>query len=347
MALAAIMVAVFASACAEQKIDPSSAFPYESFEAWVKKYDPKAEKKPSGVYINFIERSADWTTLPAPVLNKSWLSVNFTARTFGHNVIETRDSTLTRMLGIWAVTTHFTNDFVSYNVSQQLSDGLVDALSYMRAGDVARIYIPANLGYLSSMSVNSGYSVSGVTYAGFPLYFDLRLTEIVDNAQDDELMKLRARALASGFDLVKDSVDKGLYMRITKSNPKGDTITADSTVKIWFGAYFEDNKLAITNNDTIAKEAGYYLEADKKNYVSRTVSPVNFNALTGTYLVFPKTVIKMRKGESAEVLAASWWGAGMQGSLSATPQMLPFESLRYQIKVIDEYVDPNTPDTSN
>lgn len=333
VALTAVLAAVFVASCAEQKYDPTSGFQRESFDAWVKKYDPIAEKKASGIYVRFYNRDANWSELPAPVLNTSWLSINYTGRALSNNVFETRDSALTQLIGTWAITTHFVPDFVLYNQTQKLCTGMVDALSFMREGDSARIYIPSDLAYSSTMSVNSAYSYTGTTYINFPIYFDIALKRIVNDPYTVELQRTKKYAESLGFNTIMDSVDKGLYVRIVKSNPQGNEITVDSTVNAWYSSYFFDKKLVATNIDSIARKAGYY-SSDTK-YEVKTLSPANFTATTGTYLVFPKAVLKMRRGESSQVVAASWWGAGMSGDLTGKPQILPYESLVYDIYVED------------
>lgn len=332
VALTAVLMAVFVGSCAEQTYDPAEAFPRESFDAWVKKHDQQAEKKASGIYMRYHKRDPRWSELPAPVLGKSWLSVSYTARMLSGDIFETRDSTLARLIGSWAVTTHFVPDFVSYNQSQKLCAGLVDALTYMREGDSVRVYIPADLAYSSSMSVNAAYSNANATnYPNFPVYFDIALSKIVDDPYQVELANVKRVAKELGFNMVMDSVGNGLYVRIIDKNPSGDTITADSTAKVWYANYFFDGKLVETNVDSIARQAGYYSSNNK--YVAKDLTQANFISETGTYLVYPKAVLRMRRGERAQVIAASWWGPGMSGALTGKPQILPYESMMYLLRV--------------
>lgn len=333
IAVTAAILAVVAVSCAQIVSDPSENFAKESFDAWVKKYDPVAEKKPSGIYMRFIQRNSQWDNLPAPQINKSWLSIEYTGRTLGHNIFETRNSYLSQLVGSWAATTHFVSDYLLYAESQKLCAGLIDALSYMRNGDSVRVYIPASLAYNSSMNVNSGYAGVSVAYNNFPVYFDIRIHDINEDPKQRELNYLRQYVRDHGFDPIIDSIDQGLYMKIIDPYPSGDTITKDSTVQFWHANYFLDNQLVMTNVDTIARRAGYY--SSTGDYKSKTLSNANFTTTTGTYLVYPKVVLKMRKGEIAEALSVSWWGPGMSGDITAKPQILPYESLRYMIEVVD------------
>ena len=45
----------------------------------------------------------------------------------------------------------------------------------------------------------------------------------------------------------------------------------------------------------------------------------------------------MRKGEVAEVVTVSTWAQGDAGSTTVTPEVLPYQPMRYRIRVLEKW----------
>ncbi len=331
--IVALLAAVLFS-CAENKHNEVEGLQTQSFEAWMAKYASTAEKMPEGYYIEYYHRAPDWESLPAIDPDSSWVRINYAMSTLQGNIFETRDSLTARMLGTWAPTTHFVDDFISGS-SVKLCTGLTYALNNMRVGDSARVYIPTELGYNSSVADNVGYMGSEVTYVGVPVYVDIALKEIVNDPYEWELDNLN-KWVADNWGLtIEDTISTGLYMRIIKANPTGDTLTTDSLANFNYSSFFLDGQLINTSIQSVADSAGY--NDGETSYYYQTLTTEGVETGVDLYPVFADVIQDhMRKGESAEAVAASWYANGVGGDIAATPQLLPYQSHKYVITVLTD-----------
>ncbi len=328
-------MSVVAVGCATPGDNPMADFPLESFEAWIDVNAPTADSLAEGVYIEYYSRATNWEELPAPIVDTSWIRLNYTGYTLDGSVFETRDSTLALQLGTWVQTTHFVDDYVPYAVSNKICPGLYVALTNMRQGDIARIYISASMAYSSTlMGENSGYAGPTLEYFGYPVYFDVMVDEIVDDPQEHELDSLQRWVQANWKDkgYVVDSLAEGIYMRMILEDPTADSITSDSTVNYNWQSYFLDNHPVNTNIEDLAEEWGVY--SSSVLYDIEQMTPSKFEDSLSTYQVYRLAIINMRQGEIAEAVAVSWLAAGVFGDAGAVPQILPFESLRFNIETL-------------
>lgn len=345
-AAAVVAMALGAWSCAEETKSIGNELARETFEAWVKKYAPAAFASPyKDVYIEFIERGPD--AAARPVLNYSWLTLNYTGKTLDGTVFVTRVDSISRRVGRFAYTTHYADDFVFYSsTSTKLCEGLRQALEAMRVGDSVRIYIPADKGYSYSMSMNSGYAgESNVSYSQLPLVFEMRLAAETSSPfiwERDSAERFAKREW--GTDYTNDTV--GMYMHISKRNPEGNQITEDSTVYVYYEEYFMDGFLAATNIDTVARKWNVYSTSDESAYDPMTVLPSageNYTSNKVLFIVAPK----MRKGEVAEVVTVSTWAQGDEGDSESTPEVLPYQPMRYRIHILEKWpVEDDSEDTA-
>ncbi len=323
------LVSVMALSCAEESIDVTTDFPKESYLKWIENNAPNADSLSNDVFIEFKERAENWESLAGPILDTSWVRVNYTGRTLNGDVFQTRDSALSKQMGTWAYTTHFVDDYLYYRSGgNMLCEGLVTALGAMRAGDSARVYIPADMGYGSVMGENDGYIGTTGSYLGFPVYFDIRLNVIDNNPYVDEVARLNAWVAENWGMTEKDTLREGFYIRVLESNPGGDIITKDSTATYNYESYFLDMKPIETTFEELAEEWGYY--NSKTAYDPVTITPSVFEDTISEYRVLPMTVLEMRRGEIAEAAVTSKW-AGQAGDLAAKPQIMPYECQLFKI----------------
>lgn len=309
----------------------------ESFERWVAKYAPNAQKIESGVFLEFHSRDGSWEQSAAPVLNKSWVLMNFTGYNMRNTIFGTRDSSTSKLLGTWAYTTHFVPQLVQfYQYNTVLCDGLKVAIKHLRAGDKARVFVPGSLAASAGTFLN-GYIIGSTTYEGYPVYYDVDIKEIINDPSKWEDSLVNDYVHKKWNYTLKDTIAKGLYMRTLVANAKGDTITKDSTVRLWKTLRFLDGQLLSTNVDSVAKADHYFgLEQTVKDYTVMNISPSNFaNDYAISNQVYSKIVPLMRTGEQAEVVATSIWGVGSQGVLQNIPQIGSFEPLIYKFQTLN------------
>lgn len=337
--LAAAAVAAMAAgawSCAGEAPDIANGLARQSFEAWVAKYAPAAYANPyKDVYIEYIERGPE--NAAVPVLDYTWLTVNYTGRTLDGSVFVTRVDSISRRVGKFAYTTHYSDDFLQFtSTSTKLCDGLRQAFERMRVGDSVRVYIPFDKGYAFSMDVNSGYAgEQGVSYTQLPIVFEMRLKAVTTQPfiwERDSVQRYAEQRWANS-DYSHDTV--GMYMRIVKHNPAGDPITKDSTAFVYYEAYFMDGFLAATNIDTVARKWNVYNSGDESAYESLSILPSSGENVMVNKVLYIAAPL-MRKGEVAEVVTVSTWAHGDAGDVSSTPEILPYQPMRYKIHIVDD-----------
>lgn len=345
MAIVSLMASAIMSGfigCAKPLGDVTQGAAEESFKNWMKKYAPKAVKQKSGIYIDFIERGVIGD-LVIPKPDTSWLLMNYTMSTLDNIIFETRDSETTKLLATWAPTTHFTDDLIAYRSANYTSyskicEGFRDAFKYLRIGDSARIYIPATLGYNSTVTDNDGYQGEGGedVYAFRPIYIDVRLADIINSPRNWEMERVQSYVRKHWGFLSRDSTAWGLYMRVIGDNGLGNKITKDSVVRYYYAKRALDGHLMKTNVNGIIKKVDYQF------YISW---PTTFESFSGYKFeeaasdttsngIFAKAFLNMKTGQTVEVVATSRWCDGNAGVVGNIPQVLPYEPMKYKIRTM-------------
>lgn len=337
-AVTAAVMALGAWSCADKAPNITDGLARQSFEAWVAKYAPAAFTNPvRDVYVEYIERGPENGLVP--VLDYTWLSLNYTGKTLDGAVFVTRVDSISRRIGQFAYTTHYADDFAEFSTaSTKLCDGLRQALQVMRVGDSVRVYIPQDKGYASSMTMNKGYAgEAGVKYTAVPIVFEMRLASVITSPfiwERDSAMRYAKQQW--GTDFSNDTV--GMYMHISKRNPTGDPITKDSSVYVYFEEYFMDGFLAATNIDTVAKKWKVFDGSDEgaMHYDPQLILPSSGSNVNSNKVLYIATPF-MRKGEVAEVVTVSTWAQGDNGDQNSTPEVLPYQPMRYRIHVLEKW----------
>lgn len=330
---AALGLMILGWSCAKESPSISGQLSRKSFESWVEKYAPAAYANPyKDIYIEYIKRSESGSR---PVLGYSWLTLNYTGKLLDGTVFTTRVDSVSRRIGTFAYTTHYCDDFVEYSsTSTKLCEGLRQAFERLRVGDSVRIYIPYDKGYTSSMGTTSAYLSSSTAYTSLPIVFELGF-----NASTTEPFvwerdsALRYAQQNWGTDFSTDTV--GMYRHMVKTNPEGNEITADSTVSVYYEEYFMDGFLASTNIDTVAAKWNVYDSSGETSYDAMTVQPASGANYSEHKAIFI-AVEHMRKGEVADIVTVSSWAQGDSGNTNQTPEVLPYQPMRYRIYVVDD-----------
>lgn len=345
----AILVALVVGAIGCAKTPPSilNQLSRESFDAWIKKNDPSAEKKTSGIYINFRERGE--FDFIKPKKDTSWIQLDYTVYNLAGMVIATRSQNMSKLLGLWDPTTHFVDDIVPYQYSSGfVGMGIYDALQYMRVGDSARIYIPASLGYETDGSstygggafVNAGYAGEITKYSLMPFYVDVRIKNIINDPNRWEMDMVQNYVRQHWGQAARDSIAYGIYMRLLEDYPTGDSIKSDSTVNYFFAERFMDHQLINTNVAKVAHKDDYYtyLTSNGTKFAVASFTPTDFKeskADTTTRKIYATAFLKIKSGQTVEIISISRWTAqGNRGSVSNIPQILPFQPRMFQVRTL-------------
>lgn len=334
----AIVALIFAS-CAKEITLPTSDFPAESLKAWIAKNDPKAEFK-DGIYVRFIERS-NIAGADEPELDSVWVKWNFTMRNLNGIVVATRYESVARLIGTWKNTTHFIPSYLYFsNFTPQINEGLKLAIASMHEGDSARFYIPSSLGYSDGQTYyeSDAYAGESAIFHSYPTSFDIRLLKIVRDPRAYELELLNDYAQKNWGLSPSDTLAPSIFKRTLISNPKGDTITRDSTVAVYFTQTFLDDFMIDTNIDSVARA---------RDRIMSNTSYAPIMASGDTLMtdleqkIFARAVISMRKGETAEFANGSRWSYGSSGKPTFTPAIQPWAPLYIRIRVLtdQEYKD--------
>ncbi|MFI3299226.1 MAG: FKBP-type peptidyl-prolyl cis-trans isomerase [Rikenellaceae bacterium] len=334
-----VIATVCLISCAVNNESAYEALTTASFEAWMAKYAPNAELTDEYVYIEFFQRKDNWEELTVPDTDSSWIKMSYTGYTLQNNIFSTRDSLTAKMMGTWLYTTHFADDFEPFVMSTTLCPGFYYGLSHMREGDSARIYIPVELGYSTyTMDQNSGYAGTTSSYLSTPIIFDVTVSEVVNNAYYWERDNINAWVEKNWGMTEADTIVEGLYMRIIEENPLGDTVSTDSTYNYNVSTYFPgDGQLISTTLESVAVANGYY--DSSTSYDEQEMTSSLFESTTSTYYGFALIIQEMRKGETAEAIIPSWLAEGIAGSQDATPEILPYQTQRVILTLLDDEED--------
>lgn len=320
-------------ACAKSATNPTDGMAIISFEKWMANNVPNAQKI-DNIYIEYIDttnRSTNDTTAQFK-LNKSMLRMDYSGSGLNGTKFVCRSEEEARLLGSWATTTHYCDDYVVFsNGSATISEGLYYGLKNLQEGDSARIYMPAELGYKTSFGLNSAYNTSFSGYENYPVIMNVRLKNVVNDPVKFEYDSL-ARYAEKEWQLpAYDTIKKGMYIRFLYTNIGGYPIKKDSSVYVNFAQYFlEQDFLIETNMDSIKK---LHPEGNKLNSNPIRITPGE----TGLGGIFQYGLTFMRKGEIAEFLITSEYAPdGNVGSPTSKPEILPYQPMKYWIKTFTD-----------
>lgn len=333
----ATVVSLFAISCAKEEEDPIEDKRERSFEAWIAKNAPNAEKIEGGVYIEKLYESTQSGALtPSGDGEKDieWVMINYTGRemTTG-NVFVTRDPEIAKHQGTYTDYTHYTSEYVPYtpyntlyySSNVDLIMGNFLALGQMKEGDKYRVYIPSSLAYGSS-----GYSYDGSGFEGqnalggnLPVIMDLELVKVVKDPSKYEASLVQNYAVTQMKLNLSDTVRTNLYCKhISYGKETCDTIKDGETVSIYYVGRFMDGFVFDTNIEDTAKKHNLAQYYDETNYETLSVeigaseeeSSDGSSSDDNTVVVgLDAALASMLYGESAQIIFTSSYGYGESG----------------------------------
>ncbi|MFI3294560.1 MAG: hypothetical protein R3Y19_00910, partial [Rikenellaceae bacterium] len=147
------IIALFAllliASCAKTATMDTDLLTEQSFKAWLAKNDPDAVPLDGDekIYIRFITHGPEESD-SLDIVEYAWCRLNFSAYTFGGELVATRDSNIAKRAGTWVNTTHWCPQYVQlYEDGGFFCEGLHTALQALGKGDVARVYISSEYAY--------------------------------------------------------------------------------------------------------------------------------------------------------------------------------------------------------
>ena len=369
----ATVVSMFATSCAKVEEETIEDKRERSFEAWVAKNAPNAEKIEGGVYIEKLYESTQPGALtPSGDSEKDneWVMINYTGRemTTG-NVFVTRDPEIAKHQGTFTYYTHYTAEYVPYtpyNTLYYSSDvnlimGNFLALGQMKEGDKYRVYIPSSLAYGSSGFSYSGSGFEGQNILGsdLPVIMDLELVKVVKDPSKYEASLVQNYAVSQMNLNLSDTVRTNLYCKhLAYGKETRDTVKDGETVSIYYVGRFMDGFVFDTNIEDTAKVHNLAQYYDDTHYdllsVDIGASEDNDNGTTSENAVvvgMDAALASMLYGESAQIIFTSDYGYGETGQFptysstsstttSATSAIIPpYTPLIFDVMIAPKYGD--------
>ncbi len=352
--LSLIATLTLASCATNEPLD-TDLLTQQSFEAWLAKNDPQAVKFDGNddIYIRFSERGPELTPADtaSTLVEYAWYRLKYSAHTLDGNVVATRDSLMSKLIGYWQPSTHWVDAYIHhYEDNTFYCPGLFDVVSTLRPGDKVRVYITSGEGYNSHyMNISQGYM--GNEYSsqmGSIIYFDLQIGQVNHDAVQAQKDSLAKYIAAWGLEM-KDSLKNGLYKRTITANPLGDTITPDTTIQLKYTEYFPDGFMLSTNDYEVALALGRVLEDDESGiprYGWEQMLPTIESATIP--LSYEEAIASMRKGETAEFYtlayksryedAGSFNYSTYDNEYDYQPEVGAFQPIRFVLTIKDTVV---------
>lgn len=366
----ATVVSMFAVSCAKEEEDSIEDQRERSFEAWVAKNAPNAQKIEGGVYIEKLYESTQSGALtPSGDGEKDieWVMINYTGRemTTG-NVFVTRDPEIAKHQGTYTDYTHYISEYVPYtpyntlyySSNVDLIMGNFLALGQMKEGDKYRVYIPSSLAYgESGFSYNgSGFEGQNTLGANLPVIIDLELVKVVKDPSKYEASLVQNYAVAQMQMNLSDTVRTNLYCKhLAYGKETRDTVKDGETVSVYYVGRFMDGFVFDTNIEDTAKKHNLAQYYDESHYEVLSVEigaseDEDGNSSENAVVVgMDAALATMLYGESAQIIFTSAYGYGetgqfptystSSGSTVASSIIPPYTPLIFDVLVAPKYGD--------
>lgn len=321
--LASVAMAVaMAAGCASPETIEFDQLEEQSLEAWMDKNHPDWRNPDSGwkrtdkgVYIYWMEHST--LAAPADTLIKSgnWVRIDYTGKTLDGNIFYTRDEGVAKIQGTYNRRTHYVDNFVYlYEENASLPEGMFDALTNMKVGDMTKVVLPSNMyrGASGYNSTNVGYNGQWGVDGNKPVIIDsLKIVEVSEDPITLENRQVN-NYVAERWNLSeKDTLSKGLYVQLMTPFPvkRDSVVTAtktDSVLTCYYKAYFLDGFVFDSNIDSVQMRAwGEVVNEGPMKWDMKQTSMIQG---------FKEACCKACYGDRLRTIFTSAYGYGISGS---------------------------------
>jgi FKBP-type peptidyl-prolyl cis-trans isomerase len=342
---------LLAFSCAKIESEVPGAAEAQSLEKWMAAHvtDPALTAHPDGLYTLVLQQAAD-PQAKSPV-DGNWVDVNFTGYALpvppmavypeNGSVFVTRDAEIAaKELGNNPYRTHYAPQrMLVSGYYGGMTAAMLRTLAMMKKGEKRRMFAPSTIAYGSyGSSYSYGYQGQNALPGGVPSYMDIELVEVIEDIaehEQDQVWEYAGRVLGKSADT--DTLRKGIYLNAEYfgiADPEDtakDTITADSTVNIYYVGRFLDGFVFDTNIDTVAQRAWG---------TGGNLQPLSYKPSSGELVqAFYEAVTKMRYDSRGSMVFTSEWGYSYSGQTPTTEnyatQIDPYTPL-----VFDFYIAP-------
>lgn len=307
--IAAAVVAV--AACAKAESSDYTVTERISLDSWMKLYvdSPDLEKWDNGMYVQWLHHGDGDSLAEAG----DWVRVNFNGMTLQKDIFYTRSEQTARLQGTFTRHTHYVPYFFYLNDPNNTTiDGIYDILLKMRVGDKVRIYLPSDLAYGSSgysNDENVGYSGQFSLDGNVPVIIDeLELIEMSTDPIVEERVGVEAFVAEQWNINPADSLLESYYFDLQTPFPfERDSISRDSTIKIYYTGKFLDGFVFDSNIDSVQQRV--WGSIDNSGPLEFKMEDDSTSYVRG----FTLALSKMCYGDRAKVVFTSNYGYDIQG----------------------------------
>lgn len=334
LASAAIMtVALTAASCEKLDSSTSDEIQQKILDSWIRVNHPGLTATDSGIYVL---SSTEGTG--RQLEDSLYVFVKYAVRTLDGSYTDYNSESLAKQMGKFSYSTYYTYD-IWYISKSTLTDGLNEVLKKMKVGGKIEAAIPPAQLESNTTSYYSLYYYKTDSDTKTNVIYDIEVVAAVDDIYKYQVDCLEAYRDKHFPGL--DSLSYGFYFKKTKtvdysSNPE-DTLTDDTSIKVWYVGRTLDGFVFDTNIEDTAKKYRFYDADDTYTATSITWQASYDDMASNSSIIegYAKGLSLMERGERATVFFYSGMGYGDSGS-SSSAHSLP----GYLPLVFDLYIEP-------
>jgi len=310
---------LFVSCAKDETIDNETAQD-KILNSWIKFYHPDASKTESGIYILDYEQGSG-----AEVVDSSYVFVHYTKKSLSGEVSSSNIESVNQKVGTYALTDYYGSDIWQVGIGA-LPEGLEEIISGMKAGGTAKVVIPVGMSTLT----NSIYNAFSNTSEDVNYVYEFTLEKVVEDILGYEIEQLEAYRDKKYPGV--DSTVYGFYFKKLVEAAAEDTVTDETTLKVWYigkrldGTVFDTNiedsakfyRLYSSDNDYEGLEVTFYKDMEESVSNNETVAG------------FSMAISQLKYGEEIITFFSSDLGYGTSGSSTSIGENSP---LMFYIKL--------------
>lgn len=329
-----LMVAFLATtfSCAVDNGVETSHLEVESLRDWMAANETGYEEVEDGLFLKITKGGNTQGLTPDSIAD--WVTLNCIGTDLDGNYFVNTYKPIAKHLGTFSYSTHFVPRFLNYAYysSSLMAPGVAYALGEMQESDSVDIVMTSAWSYgLQAPSIGFAgelfYNQEGVMQivpppSNRPLRMSVGFKSMTDKPYlkgDNDVINYAREKLHLGY---SDTITTGLYYKIIDAKPKGDTISADTTISLQYTGALLDGFVFDTNVEEVAKE---------NHIIKSSFDLMSFKySAKATVDGFNEVVKKMRVGETAITVFTSEYGYGKLGD----GEIQPYDPLVFKIKVM-------------
>ncbi len=322
-------LAVTAASCAKAPSEDYDAIEDTALANWMAVNAPEAQLDENGIYIEVVNPGSG-----NELAEGNWVRIDYTGQSLHGSVFVTRTESVARIQGTYTYITHYDPEYFQFvgtsstSTSSTIPQCILLTLPKRRPGAVYRIYSPSRLAYSSSASSYSGgYEGQFTLAANRPAVFTIEITEVVRDPSARELALVGDATQGTQWgEAWRSLVGDSIRFVSVATDPVGDSITADSTLTIYYVGKFLDGFVFDTNIDSVAQRVW----RDYTVHDSLSYRPSTGTLIEAFNLVLPEVTY----GSWTKMIFTSAYGYGTTGSYEDDKtQIQPYTPLVFEFYI--------------